>query len=121
DLLRWNFDESLTDSTAEVAITMKGGVTYAATPVYAPISAPGIVGLPLRMMDPVVRAGETVQLRGDKSSTFTGSPELKYLWQQLSGPTKLIWSDRTAANPKVEGLVFGEYTIRLTITDSEGG
>src|SRR5690606_35745402 len=76
DLLRWNFDESLTDSTAEVAITMKGGVTYAATPVYAPISAPGIVGLPLRMMDPVVRAGETVQLRGDKSSTFTGSPEL---------------------------------------------
>jgi hypothetical protein len=66
----------------------------------------------------VFRAGSPAQLDGTGSSAMDGGGVLSYLWQQLSGPRRVRWGDRSAARTAVSGLVFGSYVFQLTVTDS---
>ena len=118
DLANWEFETNLLEP-AGLAIT-SSGAGYKQTPVYAPVSSPIIPDTPSWMADPVVRAGFPARLDGSGSYSLIDSPALKHLWQQVDGPAKLQWSDHTAVRPEVRGLVFGEYTVRLTVTDDSG-
>ena len=119
DLVEWNFEGNLADSKGGISISMSS-TQFAATPVHPPIALPIVAGAPAWTPEPTVRAGHTVQLLGSASYSFGATPALTYLWQQVSGPINAIWSDRKVANPKIEGLVFGEYRMRLTVTDASG-
>lgn len=63
------------------------------------------------------RAGFPAQLDGSGSYALDGRP-LSYLWQQLSGPDRVRWSNRSSAQTTISGLVFGSYVFQLTVTDS---
>jgi hypothetical protein len=66
----------------------------------------------------IFRAGYEVQLDGSRSMARDGGPGLQYLWQELSGPTRVRWSSRSAAQPALGMLAFGNYVFQLTVTDS---
>ena len=48
------------------------------------------------------------------------SSTVSYAWQQVKGPTAVVWSGQNTVKPTVEGLVFGTYQFRLTVTDAGG-
>ena len=67
-----------------------------------------------------LRAGYPNQLDGSQSFSQTdGSSTVTYAWQG-SGPSEIIWSSQTAAQPIVSGLVFGSYTFFLHVVDVNG-
>ncbi len=85
--------------------------------------APTALG-PSPLCDPgpqqTFRAGYAAALDGTASAARDGGPGLEFQWQQLSGPTRVRWSSRSAPLPTVHGLVFGSYEFQLTVTDSSG-
>ena len=67
----------------------------------------------------IFRAGQAAQL-ANYSYALDTSGTIKYLWQQLSGPTRLSWSAQNTAQPAITGGVFGSYILQLTLTDGTG-
>jgi hypothetical protein len=63
-----------------------------------------------------LRAGFPAQLDGSGSSAADGS-QLSYLWQELSGPSRVTWSSRTVAQPVVTRLIAGSYLFQLTVQE----
>src|SRR5207302_1936729 len=48
------------------------------------------------------------------------SSSVTYAWQQVSGPTNLIWDNPASSTPTIRGLIFGTYVVRLKVTDAKG-
>ncbi|MBZ5581203.1 MAG: hypothetical protein LAQ30_03175, partial [Acidobacteriia bacterium] len=92
----------------EAAILMKQPIP--STQASAPLCDPG--------PQQTFRAGYRAQLDATASAARDGGAGLKFQWQQLSGPTRVSWSGRSAAQPNIRGLVFGSYVFQLTVTDS---
>jgi hypothetical protein len=114
DIANWEFEGSLTDSTAGLRFTA-ASVSYAASPTYKPWCNPGA--------QQSFRAGYPAQLDGSHSQALDGGTTLTHLWQQLPGvsPDNVIWlSPQSAPKPRIDGLTFGSYNFQLTVVDGSG-
>ncbi len=97
------------------------GARFAPTPDQIPISVIKTLGAPAWSNWVSLRAGYPGSLDGTASySLADASSAVSYQWQELSGPSVLTWSNRTAAQPVVKGLIFGDYRFLLQVTDSAG-
>jgi hypothetical protein len=68
--------------------------------------------------DETWRAGERQTLN---ASASTGTGTLTFLWSQTGGPTTVLWPEgKMGATVDVEGLVFGEYSFQVVVSDSTG-
>ncbi len=114
DLADWEFEGNLADSSGHnLTLTSQAGptgVAFPTTPAYPPACYAGT--------PQVYRAGFPAQLTGGLSQPLDGGTALTYTWQTVSGPNTPLFSSRTAANPRISGLVAGPYTFQLTVTDS---
>lgn len=54
------------------------------------------------------------------SGTDTDGTIASYLWSQVSGPSTASFSSSTSASTTASGLVQGNYTFRLKVTDNKG-
>lgn len=124
DLADWEFEGNLADSSGH-GLTMTGGTyTYVPTPSYPPVCNAG--------SQQSFRAGYGGHLDGSGSTPLDGGTTLSYVWQQVSGPSKVKWSSQsrspvgsapmahTLAQPEITGLIAGSYTFQLTVTDGSG-
>jgi hypothetical protein len=110
DLGDWEFEGNLRDSSGNGNSFAGGTVAYSATPIYPPACNAGT--------QQTFRAGYPVNLDGSGSQPLDGGAFLSYVWQLVSGPSALSWSSHGVARPQIKGLVFGSYTLQLTVTDS---
>lgn len=130
-LLDWKLDGNLNDSSGN-GWTGSGSATYSTSPT------PGVVSRIRTLKTPYLtsysawtaiyntpwwaqwislQAGQQNQLSGTDSASQVDSPSITYFWQQLSGPSTLIWDDRTSATPIISGASFGTYRLQLTVGD----
>ena len=108
DLADWEFEGDLSGP-----LKLQGkNATYTKSPSFPPFVSQG--------PQSVFRAGVPHQLNGASSHSFSGDESLTYRWEQLSGPSQLSWDSKTIAQPAIDGLQFGSYKIKLTITGSNG-
>ena len=114
DLSDWRFEGNLTnEGTGGYKATIgpfNSGPAYSATLVYGPACVAGL--------QQVFRAGYPAQLDGTGANSLNGDPVLRYFWQQMSGPTNVVWTGQDTAQPTVSQTVFGSYVFQLTVTDS---
>ena len=133
NLLEWKFNATLTDESGHgyTASSSAGGPANScgSAPCYEATSGQGLVTAVIRT-DPAPswgkwqswRAGTTVGLDGSASISMGDSGSAPTLeWQILSGPSKPIWSSHTSTRPTLTGIVFGDYQVQLTATNSSGG
>ncbi len=120
DWTNLTFDTNLNDSSGN-AHNGSGTAVYAATPDQVPVAVPKTYGAPFWSNWTSLRAGFPVRLDGSSSfSLADASSAVSFRWQQLSGPSTLIWQNRNSAVPTVTGLIFGTYSFQLQVTDSAG-
>jgi hypothetical protein len=55
-----------------------------------------------------------------KAVTFGEPLTVAFLWQQLSGPSKLIFDSHRGSAVTVQGVVEGKYTLRLSAESASG-
>ncbi|WP_227873958.1 glycosyl hydrolase [Flavobacterium nackdongense] len=60
----------------------------------------------------------TTAIDGSASTESEAKP-LTYLWTQNYGPSAVQFSDATAVNPTINGLVEGTYSLKLTVTNPD--
>ena len=115
------FDGTLLDSSGQGHNGSLGGATYVATPDQMPVAFPKTFGAPSWSDWVSLRAGHPAQLQGsDSFSLADSSSAVTYFWQQLSGPSKVLWKNRSSATPTLTGLIMGTYTFLLEVTDVAG-
>ncbi len=120
DWLNLTFDNSLKDTSGK-GFSASGPATYAPTPNQVPVAIAKTAGTPFWTNSISLRAGFPAQLDGSASYTLAdGSPAVQASWQQVSGPTTVIWQNANALMPTITGLIFGSYTFQLQVTDSAG-
>ncbi len=120
DWTELDFDGNMNDSSGK-GHGGSGAVTYAATPNQVPISFPKTAGAPYWSNWTSLRAGFPATLDGTASySLADGSSAVSAFWQQLSGPTTVVWQGRESLTPTITGLIFGSYTFQLQVTDVAG-
>lgn len=116
DLADWRFENNLTNQgTGGYGVSIGSfnvGPSYTATPSYSPTCVAGV--------QQVFRAGYPAKLDGSGAYPLDGNAMARYLWQELSGPTQVLWSGQNSANPTISQTVFGSYVFQLTVTDSRG-
>ena len=63
----------------------------------------------------------SVQLSGTASDDGLPNPpgELSHMWSQVSGPSMVEWSDKTALDTTVTINAPGTYVLRLLANDGE--
>lgn len=114
DLGDWRFENNYanqgTGAYGATITTQSGTPSFANTPVHPPVC---------NLQQQVFRAGQPAQL-ANYAYVLDGGSTVRYFWQQISGPSKVAWTSRTAASPVIRGTVFGSYVFRLTITDGSG-
>ncbi len=121
DWTELKFDGNLRDSSGNGHQLGGFGATYVATPNRTAFALPKTMGAPSWSNWVSLRAGYPAQLDGTASySLADASPSVTYFWQQVSGPSQLLFADRTSATPTVTGLVFGTYEFSLKVTDAAG-
>jgi RNase P/RNase MRP subunit p29 len=64
--------------------------------------------------------GQTSTLLDGRASSDAGGSITSYSWQQLSGPSNAVIENASASFTGVSGLVVGDYTFQLTVTDDKG-
>ena len=118
-LLEWKFDGNLSDSSGNgyIAVYGRGLPTYVTTlnqQIVAILKAnanswANIVSL---------RAGYSGSLDGTSSySEADTSSTVTCFWQELSGPSGLFFAGRSSCSPTISGIVYGDYTMELAVTD----
>ena len=114
ELADWRFEGNyLNQGTGGYAVTLSagsGGPSFMTSPVKAPAC---------NLARQVFRAGTFAQL-SNTAYPLDGSTTLQYLWQELSGPTRLLWAGQNTSQPTVSGGVFGSYVLQLAVTEGSG-
>ncbi|GGK14740.1 hypothetical protein GCM10007962_06230 [Yeosuana aromativorans] len=80
---------------------------------------------PLSYSPPVANAGNNVSVilptttasLDGSLSTDADTPTLNYNWEQIYGPSTIMFSDQTAVSPTVSNLEEGIYKVKLTVDD----
>lgn len=80
---------------------------------------------PLSYVPPVANAGANVSvITPNTTANLDGSasndPEgqnITYSWEQIYGPTIIVFNDKTIASPNISNLVEGVYKCKLTVSD----
>lgn len=80
---------------------------------------------PLGYNPPVANAGDnvvvvlpnTTGVLDGSLSTDADTPVLNYSWEQVYGPTTIIFSDFTVVSPNISNLEAGIYKCKLTVDD----
>jgi len=80
---------------------------------------------PLTYSPPVADAGENVSVvLPETTTTLDGSlstdddtPVLNYNWEQIYGPSTIVFNDNALQSPEVSNLEEGIYKIKLTVND----
>jgi hypothetical protein len=113
----WNFSQT------NVATTLGSlNISLSGTPAFFEI----VAGVPGKA--PVVNAGpdqtitlpvNSVTLNGSASGSDLTDSITSYSWFLVSGPSGSSFTAPFSATTKVNGLVQGRYTFRLTVTDSQ--
>ena len=117
----WKFDNSLADSSVNSRTVTWTTPSYSTTPDQIAAAILKTYGAPTWSDWLSLRAGFSNQLDGTGSfSMADSSNSVSYFWQQLSGPSTVTWSSRTASQPSITGLVFGPYRFQVTVTDANG-
>jgi hypothetical protein len=135
-VFEWKFDGSLNDSgpgqyTASVMTNWNPGgvVTYVATlgqslvvPLVTNTNLSPSWPAPIPGYEPSWRAGQPGELSCANSYTQSDNSSISCFWQVLLQPGQMapFWSDQTSQTPTLTGLVFGDYSIQLTVTDQAG-
>jgi len=120
-LHEWKFDNSLNDEVGGVNLTSGGGsAVYVATPNQGNYARPKVK--PTTWSEwTSLRAGTSEALTGsDSYSQADASNSVTCLWQQLSGPSRLVFSSQTACDPVVSGALPGPYEFQLTVEGASG-
>ena len=123
-LLWWKFDGTTADSSGNGY----DGIYTGSSPVYVPtayqshpISLIKTGGAPGWTNTVSLRAGKTQTLDGTASySESDTSAAVTCFWQSLSGPSAIHWTGQNTCSPSLDGLVFGDYLIQLTVSDTAG-
>lgn len=85
-----------------------------------PVAVPKQYNVPANLTGYAFAAGRSNQLDGTSSTSSAMPSTLTYFWQQIAGPSTVQFSSRTVSQPTITGLVFGQYTFRLTVIDVNG-
>ena len=80
---------------------------------------------PLTYMPPFADAGDNVSVILPQTtasldgslSTDEDTAVLTYFWEQLYGPSTVVFSDNSTAMPEISNLEAGVYKIKLTVSD----
>jgi hypothetical protein len=120
DWTELKFDGNLKDSSGK-GHNATGSAVYTATPNQVAIALPKTSGAPGWNNWATLRAGFPAQLDGTQSySLADGGSGVAYSWQETSGPTSVLWVNRTAGTATISGLIFGTYDFTLQVTDVAG-
>lgn len=121
DWTELKFDGNLKDSSGHNHHGVDYTGQYIPTPNQVAFASPRTSGAPSWSAWTSLRAGFPAQLDASASySLADASSAVSYSWQQLKGPSTVIWSSRTTVNPTLEGLIFGTYTFSLRVADMGG-
>lgn len=113
DLLNYEFEGNGIDSSGnEADLNIPASLSFAPSVLYNPVARHGNTR--------TLRAGHTQTLSGDQSFSPNDGTDLQYEWRQLAGPSQLAFSDRSAPNPAIRGLITGTYQIELRVVDGAG-
>ena len=114
------FDGNLQDSSGN-GHSAGGTGTYMDTPNQVAVAVAKTFGAPAWTNWTSLRAGFPAQLDGSASySLADASSAVSYSWQQLSGPSTVIWADPAQPAPTLSGLIFGTYQFSLKVRDGAG-
>jgi endo-1,3(4)-beta-glucanase len=80
---------------------------------------------PLGYNPPLANAGTNVKVllpatNGSLDGSLCSDPDndpLSYSWDQIYGPSKIVFSDNTNVSPGISNLEYGIYQCRLTVSD----
>jgi hypothetical protein len=115
------FDGNLKDSSGNNHNASGSGATYMGTPNQVAVANPKTSGAPSWSNWVSLRAGYAAQLDGSSSySLADASSAVTCLWQQVDGPSNVIWTNAAALMPILNGLIFGTYDFSLQVTDAAG-
>lgn len=122
-LLHWKFEGNLSDASGHgYRAHLSGGrALYVKTPYQNVISIAKTANAPSWNNWVSLNAGQPNQLDGTASFSQSDSgADVTCSWQEISGPTIVTWANQTSCSPTMTGLVFGDYTFQLQVTDSSG-
>jgi hypothetical protein len=122
DVSEWKFDGDLKDSSGHKHNgSGPRGLTFVQTPNQVAIANPKTVGAPAWSNWTSLRAGYPAQLDGSASySLADASSAVSCVWQELNGPSTIIWTNQNSLTPTLNGLIFGTYQFNLQVTDAAG-
>jgi hypothetical protein len=111
----------LTDLSGNGHNVTYAGASYVTTPNQVAVALPKTFGAPAWSNWISLRAGYPSQLDGTASySLADASSAVNYSWQEVIGPSTVVWANQTSGTPTVTGLVFGTYNFSLQVTDVAG-
>ncbi|MDA0203802.1 MAG: hypothetical protein O3A53_19035 [Acidobacteria bacterium] len=98
------------------------GTAFGTSPTISPVAIAIQDAQPTWQTITVQRAGEAVTWDGTTSiSGADVDPALTYLWSDQTGGGGLTFSSSTASQPTISCASFGEYIVRLAVTDADAG
>jgi len=110
-----------TDAAGDGIASIQSTSAFTPSANQTPVAIPKTFGAPFWTNSASLRAGFPAKLDGSASYTLADtSSSISYSWQQLSGPSTVIWQDRNTATPTITGLVFGPYRFQLQVSDTFG-
>ena len=114
ELLDYEFEGNLRDTRSGITFSFSAGsTTYAVTGAFPP-------AVTLKGTAPAIRAGSGVTLDASASFSNSDSPDLTYRWQQIDGPESGSWTNESTATPTFAAPVLGAYSVRLSVSDTQG-
>jgi hypothetical protein len=120
DWTELKFDGNLKDSSGRNH-NATGSASYMVTPNQGAFAYPRTAGAPAWSSWTSLRAGYPSQLDGSASYSLSDSSSaVTCLWQELDGPSTVVWSNQNTTVPTLDGLIFGMYSFSLQVTDVAG-
>jgi len=123
-IFEWKFDGDLSDASGNghTAIVYQGTPAYVQTPYQNTIAVVKTAGANSWTNVVTQRAGYPAMMDGTASySQADGSSAITCSWAATGGPSTLIWDNTKSCTPVIQGLIFGDYTVALTVTSAANG
>jgi hypothetical protein len=111
DLLDLEFEGTLVDEVTGARLKTNTTPVFTPSPSYPPAVTQG---------PPRTFTNGHGTLDGSQSFSLAGEKALSLSWEQVSGPSPVIFSSKTSAQPQISGMSPGSYVFRLTGRDSIG-